>query len=233
MPPLQHEFAGPWALAEALADAVAARLRDGVRARGAATLVVSGGSTPRRFLEALGREELPWREISITLADERWVAPDHARSNERLLRETLLRGAAAAARFVPLYRAMPVPESALAEIAAELATLPSPFDAVVLGMGLDGHCASLFPGADHLAEALRVDGSERVLALRAPAAEEARITLTLAALTQTRAMYLHIEGAQKQAVLAQALAGAAPFAHAPIAAVLRHASARPEIFHCP
>lgn len=233
MRPVQREFAGPWALAEALADAVASDLRNGVDARGGATLVVSGGSTPRRFLETLARQPVPWAQITITLADERWVPPGHARSNERLLRETLLRGAAGAARFIPLYRPSATPESALVEIVADLDALSLPFDVVVLGMGQDGHCASLFPGGDHLPEAMRVDGSERASPMRAPSADEPRITLTLAALTQTRAMYLHIEGEQKQALLGRALAGEAPFAHVPVAEVLRLSTATPHIFHCP
>ena len=234
MTPVRRDFSGPWALAEALADAVATVLREGVKARGGATLVVSGGTTPRRFLEALARQPLAWRDIDVTLADERWVPPDHARSNERLLRETLLRGEAAAAKLLPLYTPRaPDPESALVEIAANLAKLPPTFDAVVLGMGMDGHCASLFPHGDHLGEALRVDGAAHVLPMRAPAAEEARMTLTLPALVNTRAMYLHIEGAQKHDVLATALAHTPPFEQAPVASVLEHSAATPEIFYCP
>jgi len=233
VPPLYREFAGPWALAEALASAVAHDLREAVQARGRATLVVSGGNTPRRFLEALAREPLRYADITITLADERWVPPDHLRSNERLLHESLLRNGAAAARFIPLYRPAAQPESVLVQIAAELDALPLPFDAVVLGMGSDGHCASLFPGGDNLDAALRADGVARVLPMRAPAAQEPRITLTLPALVRTRAMYLHIEGTQKREVLASALAGVAPFEHAPIAAVLRQTATTPQVYCCP
>lgn len=232
MAPTYLEFAGPWALAEALAASVAGDLRAAIDARARATLVLSGGTTPRRFLEALSRQALAWEAVDVTLADERWVSPDHERSNERLLRDTLLRGDAAAARFVPLYREdFPSPDAALETIAQDLATLPMPFDAVVLGMGTDGHCASLFPDGDLTHEALRADAGARVLAIRAPSAGETRITLTLPALAATRAMYLHIEGAEKREVLTRALAEAAPIA--PIARVLAAAAATPEIFYCP
>ncbi len=234
LPPTVNEFTGQWALAEALATAVADDLRDAIRARGSATLVLSGGTTPRRFLEALGRQPLAWRAVAVTLADERWVPVDHARSNERLVRDCLLHGDAAAATFVPLY--LPEasePEVALADIEANIAALSLPFDVVVLGMGNDGHCASLFPGGDRLDEALRADGAALVLPMRAPDAGEPRITLTLPALAQTRAMYLHIEGAEKKSVLERALSRTAPFERAPIATVLEHAAVAPEVFYCP
>jgi len=235
MAPVLREFPGPWALAEALAVAVADALRAGIRDRGRATLVLSGGTTPRRFLEALSTQVLEWRAVTITLADERWVAPDHARSNERLVRDNLLHGAASAAIFVPLFTPdASDPESGIVEIATKFAAaLPLPFDVVVLGMGGDGHCASLFPGGDNLAAAMRADGKDLVLPMRAPAAEEPRITLTLTALTRTRAMYLHIEGTDKKHVLEQALAGTAPFEQAPTAAVLAHSAATPQVFYCP
>ena len=232
MAPILREFAGPWALAEALAASVAGDLRAAIDARARATLVLSGGSTPRRFLEALSRQALAWESVAVTLADERWVPPDHERSNERLLRDTLLRGDAAAARFVPLYREdCGPPDAALATIADDLAALPVPYDAVVLGMGSDGHCASLFPDGDLTREALRTDATARVFAIRAPSAGETRITLTLPALAATRAMYLHIEGEAKRDVLTRALAEVVPAT--PIACVLAAAAATPEIFYCP
>ena len=230
---IEHDFVDPEALAQALAQAIANDLRAGVEARGAALLALSGGNTPRRFLEILAQQSLDWSRVTVTLADERWVPPSDARSNERLLRETLLRGSASMAKFVPLYVAAVDPEAAQATIAANIAKLSLPFDAVVLGMGLDGHCASLFPGGDHLAEALRADSDTRVLPMRAPEATEARVTLTLSALVSTRAMYLNIEGVAKKAVLDHSLDGDPQFAETPIRAVLHHSPVTPEIFWCP
>lgn len=219
------------ALAEALARAVAERLRAGLHVRGAALLAVSGGNTPRRFLRALAGQALDWSRVTVTLTDERWVPPAHERSNERLVRELLLREGAAAARLVPLYAEAADPESGLGAVAARVDALALPFDALVLGMGTDGHVASLFPGGDRLREALDPRGKARVLPLRAPEADEPRITLTLPALTATRALYVHIEGEAKRAVFELAMAPTpTPL---PVAAVVRGAPVTPQLYWCP
>ncbi|MDR3387538.1 MAG: 6-phosphogluconolactonase [Rudaea sp.] len=224
-------FADADALAVALAREVANDLRAGIATRGGAIVALSGGTTPRRFLECLSREALDWTRTTVTLADERWVPPQDPRSNERLLRETLLRGAAAAARFVPLYADAVTPEQAYAAIAANVAKLPLPFDAVVLGMGTDGHCASLFPGGDHLDAALQPHSSIRVMTMRAAGADEPRMTLTLAALVDTHALYLQIEGTTKRDVFVRIQGG--DVTPAPIRTVLQHSPVTPVSFWCP
>jgi 6-phosphogluconolactonase len=225
---IEHHYADGESLATGLADAVGERLRAGLHVRGSALLAVSGGNTPRRFLRALARQSLDWTRITVTLADERCVPADHEQSNERLVRELLLRDDAAAARFVPLRAEDADVESATA---ARIDALPLPFDAVVLGMGLDGHVASLFPAGDRLREALDPRGKARVLPLRAPDATVPRVTLTLAALTATRALYLHIEGAAKRAVFEQAMAATTEIL--PVAAVVRAAPVATQLHWCP
>lgn len=222
-----REFADPAALAEALADAVAADLGEAIAARGRAALALSGGATPRAFLRALAQRELDWSRVTVTLADERWVAPDDARSNERLLRETLFAGAAASARFVPLHRDAPAPEDAVATVDADIARIGLPFDVVVLGMGLDGHTASLFPDGDRLATALDARGASYVSPMRSPSAGEPRMTLTLPALVATRHLVLHIEGLDKRRVC-ESLDAAAP-----LGAVLAAASAPVDVYWSP
>lgn len=219
-------------LAHALAAAVADELRAAIRARDTATLALSGGTTPLRFLECLAREELDWWRVSVTLVDERWVPKDHARSNARLLREHLLHGSAARAHFMPLYRDTPEPEDALAAIEADIATL-LPLDVAVLGMGLDGHVASYFPGGEGTAAALDPLTPSRVAVVRAAAAGEPRITLTLPVLAAARAVHLHIEGAAKRAVLERAVAGDAEDATLPVHSVLRHLRPAPMTWWCP
>lgn len=225
-------FPDPATLAVAQAQAVADNLRAALDARTGASLAVSGGNTPKAFMRALSAQPLDWSRVAVTLVDERWVAEDNARSNAALLRDNLLQGPAAAARFLPLYREVATPEDALDELERDLATLPSPFDAVVLGMGNDGHTASFFPGGDRLADALDPDSTRRVLPMRAPGAGEPRITLTLPPLLAARHLYLHIEGAQKQAVLAQALSGTGVGAGYPIRTVLRHAHSPVATYWC-
>jgi 6-phosphogluconolactonase len=224
-----HRFADAEALAEALAARGAAQLRAALDARGEAVLAVSGGSTPKHFFERLSREPLDWPKVTVTLVDERWVPESSERSNARLVKASLLQHEASAAGFVPLYAEAPTPEAAVAALRARVAALPATFDVVVLGMGGDGHTASFFPGGDRLVEALDRHGAARVLPMRAPGAGEPRVTFTLPALLDSRALFLHVEGEAKRAVLD---AAREPGSALPIAAVLR-AAPRLETFWCP
>lgn len=224
--PVEHAFANADAQAKALADAVAARLREGIAARDRAWLAVPGGATPRKFLAALARQALDWPRVTVILTDERLVPADDARSNARLLRESLLDHVPAT--FVPLVDA----QSGKMDLSTT-AEFVHAFDAVVLGMGADGHCASLFADGDNIGAALRVDTVESVLNMRSPSVPEARATLTLSALVATRALFVLIRGADKRRTLESALRGVEPFAHAPIRAVLEHAPVAPQIYWSP
>lgn len=192
-------------LARQLAEAVAEALRADLATRERALLVLSGGSTPVPFFQALAAMELPWARIEVTLADERWVTEDADDSNARLVREHLLQGPAAAATFVPLTSATETPEQGVEEVAARLAGLAWPATAVVLGMGGDGHTASLFPDSQELALALTTE--EPLVAVRTPSQPQARITLSAEWLHRARRHFLHITGGDKRDVLARALSG--------------------------
>jgi 6-phosphogluconolactonase len=194
------------ALAESLARDVADELRRAIEAKGKATLAVSGGTTPKLFLAKLSEIDLPWQRVTVTLIDERQVPESSERSNARLVRETLLTNRAAVARFVPLTGN------------GDAAGLP-PFDVAVLGMGDDGHTASLFPGGDRLAEALG-QAADPIVEMRAPGIAEPRLTFTLPVLERSGRLKLHIEGARKKSVLDRALAEG-PEEDMPIRAILR------------
>ncbi len=206
------------ALADALANDVAAELRRAIAAKGRATLAVSGGSTPKLFFERLSQADLPWQRVMVTLVDERQVPETSERSNARLVRQHLLQNKAAAAQFVPLFENV--------EAAKALR-----FDVAVLGMGSDGHTASFFPEADRLKEAIDSGTSQRLIAITAPGAGEPRLTFTLPVLEASGRLALHIEGDDKKHVLDKALADG-PEEDMPVRAVLR--SATPiTLYWCP
>ncbi len=205
MDELKHcDFTSRDELDAALAAEVAAQLATAIARRGEASLVVSGGSTPLQFFARLSVQQLPWEKVVITLADERWVAPDHADSNERLLREQLLVNAAQAARFVPLKTADNSAEQAEQALGEALASLPE-FDVVILGMGADGHTASLFPCAEQLERGLDLESTAACIAVQPSTAAHQRMSLSLSRLLQSRQLIVHITGAEKKAVLETAL----------------------------
>lgn len=228
-----HSFTDGQAQALALAERVAARLRTALAERGHAVLAVSGGSTPKDFFARLAREALDWANVHVTLVDERWVPDTDERSNARLVKSRLLQHAASAAQFIPLYTGDATPEAGLAVANARIDALPLPFDAVVLGMGDDGHTASFFPGGDHLAEALDLDGRARVLPMRAPAAGEPRITLSLPTLLETRALYLLVTGEKKRDLLADVRLGLDAARNYPVRAVLAQSRVPVAVYWCP
>ncbi len=225
----EHRFSDPLALAQALAERVAADLTAAVIERGTASLVVSGGSTPRPFFERLRRLAIPWRRVWITLADERWVAVSDEASNEALVRRYLMRGPASEARFIGLKTEDPSPEAGQAACEKALREIPCPFDVVVLGMGNDGHTASLFPGAAELAEGLDRESPHLAIPVHSPAAAHPRMSLTLAALCNSRRVFLHITGDEKERIYRRALAEG-PVEELPIRAVLRAAADRVEVY---
>jgi 6-phosphogluconolactonase len=215
----QHPAAAAEASAVALAAFIADALEHALRARAQASLLVSGGRSPVPFFAALSRHALDWPRVTIGLVDERCVPPDSDASNARLIHEHLLQDRAANAHFVPLYEAGLGPEAAAAHAERMLATMPTPFDAVVLGMGDDGHTASLFPDAPGTAAGLDPRATRRVVATYPASAPHARLSLTVRALLDSRVLALAIAGTGKCRVL-EAAADADP-ARLPIAAFVQ------------
>ncbi|HET8791791.1 MAG TPA: 6-phosphogluconolactonase [Modicisalibacter sp.] len=192
-------------MAGQLAESVAGALIADLETQPRALLVVSGGSTPVTFFNRLAIFELPWERVDVTLADERWVAENDKDSNARLVREHLLQGPAAAATFHSLTTDDGTPEQGAIAVGERVAQLPWPASVVILGMGGDGHTASLFPDSGELGLALTTD--EATVAVRAPSVAQPRITLSASRLHQARRHVLHIAGGDKRAVLAHAMAG--------------------------
>lgn len=200
-----HESAA--ASAAALADAVAAALKVALDKRGNAVLAVSGGRSPIAFFEALSQKDLDWAHIAITLVDERIVPTDHPDSNTGLVHEYLLKNKAAAAEWIPvvetgLQEADLKPETV---VQTALKHYRQP-DALVLGMGGDGHTASLFPQAPQLDSGLDLANEVPLLHTTPVTAPHERVSMTLAAIAKTPAVFLAIQGAEKKAVFDQAAA---------------------------
>jgi 6-phosphogluconolactonase len=228
--PVEHHFASITSLAPALAASVAVDLRGALQRRGCASLVVSGGRTPAPVLSALSRHSLDWAKVWITLADERWVNEDHPDSNAALVRRCLLEHYAASANFVPLKNPAPTPAQGEAACEAALATVPRPFDLVLLGMGDDGHTASLFPESSQLERAFSLDSGRLCMAIEPVNAPHSRMSLTLPALLTSRRIVLLFGGAAKWSVYQSALQPG-PATVLPVRAILHQSQVPIEIFY--
>jgi 6-phosphogluconolactonase len=228
----EHRFPDPLALAHALSGEIKVDLEEAIAVRGAASLVVSGGRTPAKLFTQLRDEKLDWSKVWVTLADERWVDTSSDASNERLVRETLLTGGAAAAHFVGMKNPAPTPEQGADWATRALTRVPRPFDVVLLGMGEDGHTASLFPGSLALARALDRTAAAGCVAINALTAPHARISLNLSALLDARRVVLHIEGDSKWQVYQRArMPGAV--AELPVRAVLQQKEVPVDVYWAP
>lgn len=225
-----HTFRTNAELSARLASRIATNLAAALQERGAATLAVSGGSTPQPLFAALSCEVLDWSRVTIAPVDERWVEEDHADSNARLIKQFLLQNRASAAHFISMKTPADSPFTAEVLVSENLATYAAAIDVVVLGMGEDGHTASFFPGAQTLARAMDPTGTELCIAVRPPAAAHDRMTLSLAALLRARHAYLHIVGPAKQAVLQRAC-GPGDAAVMPIRALLHNSALDLDIYY--
>ena len=206
--------------AREFAQRIGDTLQAAIAARGRASLVVSGGKSPIALFEALRARALDWSRVSITLADERWVPQADPASNEKLVREHLLEDAAAAATFVGLKTPAPTPELGAAAAWERVAALPRPFDIVILGMGDDGHTASLFPASPALAGAIDTAAPPGCVAMLSPTAPTARLSLNLSALLDSRHVFVLLNGAAKWRVYVAA-SGPGPVEEMPVRTVLR------------
>ena len=207
-----HTFNSRERLDLALAQEIARQLSQDIVLRGAASLAVSGGSTPKGMFHQLSLCELDWSKVDLIVVDERWVAPSSADSNERLVRQNLLQNWASSAHLHSLKTSHKEPEAGLAELHDRLAQISRPFSAVVLGMGGDGHTASWFPRAGNLKDLLDPNGSAVVAATDPVTAPHPRMTLTLPAVQNSRSIIIHITGDDKKAVLESAVAEGFPIA---------------------
>lgn len=216
-----HFFDTPDDAAISLANAAATHIAERLLIAPRVSLVVSGGSTPLPFFKALREKTLDWTRVDVLLADERWVPENHEDSNARLVKETLLQGPAAEANYLSLKQPGDSPADGLSDVEAALAELHLPLDLLVLGMGNDGHTASLFPDAPELDQALDMDSASIVAPATPPSQPQKRVTLTLRALSQAGFTALHLKGDDKLETLQTASSDIENIREMPIRAFLK------------
>jgi 6-phosphogluconolactonase len=230
--PPGHRYPDMDSLSRDLAARIAANLAAAIAARGTGSLVVSGGRSPVIFFEHLRAQPIDWSRVCVALADERWVEPADAASNERLVRDTLLKDRAAAARFLGLKNGAPTPDLGAVSAWETFARIPRPFDAVMLGMGDDGHTASLFPGSPNLPSALNPAAAAGCVGMWAPVAPQPRLSLNLTALLDARRVVVLISGESKWRTYVGACE-AGPLHEMPVRAVLRQQRTPVEVVWSP
>ena len=213
------EFENTSALDAELVKKVVDLLAKAIEHHGSASLVVSGGRTPKGFFHLLSQEFLEWPKVTVTIEDERWVDADHKESNEKLVQENLLINEAHAARFMALKNLASSASSGEVSIGQDLSTIGR-FTVVILGMGDDGHTASLFPGSKTLSAGLDMESGRQCLAVQPLDAPYERMSMTLPRLLDSEQIIVHVSGENKGKVLAMADAGEDPF-ELPIRAVLQ------------
>ena len=185
-----------------------------------ASFVVSGGSSPLDCFRALAGSPLDWDRVDVLLSDERWVSPDHEDSNEKLAREALLVDAASAASLRPVYAQGVTPEQRCNELQDPLPVLP--FSCSLIGMGADGHFASLFPDADNLDLGLDVECGRLYVPVATAASPHPRISMTLAGISRSDEIVLLFFGEEKLAVYERARADSNGFPVSDLQPLPRH-----------
>lgn len=183
----------------AFAEEIAQKLQEGINQNGMASLLVSGGNTPKALFAALKYKDIEWHKVVIALVDDRWVSLGDPASNEAMVRSTLLQDNARNAKFIGMKTAQEDAFDAVAAVTTNLSAIPTPFDVVILGMGEDGHTASIFPCCEQLEEGLTTD--KPILATQPTTAPHQRMTFSKTALLNSKQLYLHLVGESKEAVL--------------------------------
>ena len=221
-------------LYKAVAVKCATELNRDVYERGMASIVVPGGTTPAPVFEKLSQIPLPWDKVSIVPSDERWIATDHQQSNQYLIEQRLMINHASAAQLIGLKNDAETAEEGEVQTELALEQIELPFTVTVLGMGNDGHFASLFPGCPKIQEALDLNQQKKCMAINAesnPAAGEftQRMSLTMASLINSKLIIILITGQRKLDLIREADQGLEIF-ESPISALLAQTQTPIEIY---
>jgi 6-phosphogluconolactonase len=227
---MENLFAVREHAAIAAANWIASSLRARLRSDGGASLVVTGGSSPANCYANLADAELAWKDVHVLLSDERWVPASDSDSNERMVRQSLLVRRASSANFLSFYNENNSIEEQCEVFSSQIASLPMPFASTLLGMGGDGHIASLFADSPEFEDGMDLSSGKLAIAVSTPASPHPRISLTLAALLQSDEIVLLFFGTDKREVYEQAKGDPAAY---PVSRLLHQDNVPVHVFWAP
>jgi len=217
-------------LVEELSLNIIKLLKEAIIKNGRASLLVSGGNTPKALFQKLSTMDFPWEQVTISLVDDRWLPSSHKDSNELLIKENLLKNKASKAKFVGMY----IENKTAFESDTQCSNLYKekvyPFDVIILGMGNDSHTASLFPNNKKLERAYDLENKNLCISIKPETAPYERMSLTLRGILSAKNIILHIEGEEKLKVYKKALNSNDIF-ETPISAVLNNQDKKIEVYH--
>jgi 6-phosphogluconolactonase len=230
MSKITHVFKRQSELLDMMSKSIVLRLKRAIGSKGSATLVVSGGKTPVELFKVLSQISLPWEQVTVGLSDERWIPVSNKESNEYLVKKYLLQDKAKKASFVGMFSdQIPLNEAeVICSDKTERALLP--FDIILLGMGSDGHTASLFPENIRLDEAFDLNSDLNCIMMEPSKAPYTRMSLTRRAILSASYIYLYFEGQEKQDVFHQVMSGDDTY-KMPIRSILNQKDKNIEIYY--
>jgi len=192
-------------LALDLCQSIGKILTEALRKRGRASMAVSGGNTPIPLFKNLSLISIDWTKVDLTLVDDRWVDSKNAYSNELLVRTHLIKNKAAKVNFIPLKNDSETAVEGQKNSEELLKTIMLPFDVVVLGMGADGHTASLFPCSEELYDAMDLNNPNILISISPKTAPYDRLSLTAKVIIDSKNIFLHLNGSKKLQTLKSAM----------------------------
>lgn len=217
-------------LVKELSSKIIEKLEEAISKNSKASLLVSGGNTPKLLFEKLSNIDISWEKITIALVDERWVDTTDQNSNEYLVKEYLLQNFAKKAKFVGMYIENKNIYDCETLCSKKYFEELYPFDILILGMGEDAHTASFFPNNEKLKEAFSIENKKLCISIEPTNAPYKRMSLTLSAILKSSNIFLHIQSEEKLKVFKEAIASKNIY-EKPISAVLNQNSVDIEVYY--
>ena len=180
-----------------LSQRIGQLLTQSITENGCASIAVSGGRTPIGLFEELSKLNLDWSKVELALVDERWVDAKNEDSNELLVRRHLIKNKATQIKFFPIKNTANSAKEGQLLYEQALQKVKLPFDVIVLGMGDDGHTASLFPCCKELSQAMDPDNQQKCIVTKPKNAPYERISLTFSTISKAKNLFLHLRGSSK------------------------------------